>query len=68
MAVALEFSGPDFPATRAALFFTRTYNRVLRPGLAQIVPVKVLDDSELRRAFDPIDAAERWIAKAKVPA
>jgi hypothetical protein len=54
---------------RAALFFTRTYNRVLRPGLAQIVPIEVLDDSELRRAFDQIDAAiERWIAKTKVPA
>jgi hypothetical protein len=54
---------------RAALFLTRTYNRVLRPGLAQIVPIEVLDDSELRRGFDQIDAAiERWIAKAKVPA
>ena len=54
---------------RAALFFTRTYNRVLRPGLAQIVPIEVLDDSELRRGFDQIDAIiERWIEKAKVPA
>ena len=54
---------------RAALFFTRTYNRVLRPGLAQIVPIEVLDDSELRRGFDQIDAViERWIEKAKVPA
>ena len=54
---------------RAALFFTRTYNRVLRPGLAQIVPIEVLDDSELRRGFDQIDAAiDRWIEKAKVPA
>jgi hypothetical protein len=54
---------------RAALFFTRTYNRVLRPGLAQIVPIDVLDDSELRRGFDQIDAViQRWIEKAKVPA
>ena len=54
---------------RAALFFTRTYNRVLRPGLAQIVPIEVLDDSELRRGFDQIDAViDRWIEKAKVPA
>ena len=54
---------------RAALFFTRTYNRILRPGLAQIVPIEVLDDSELRRGFDQIDTAiERWIGKAKVPA
>jgi hypothetical protein len=54
---------------RAALFFTRTYNRVLRPGLAQIVPIEVLDDSELRRGFDEIDQViDRWIEKAKVPA
>jgi hypothetical protein len=54
---------------RAALFFTRTYNRVLRPGLAQIVPIEVLDDSELRRSFDEIDVViDRWIEKAKVPA
>jgi hypothetical protein len=54
---------------RASLFYTRTYNRVLRPGLAQIVPIEVLDDSELRHGFDQIDAViDRWIAKAKVPA
>jgi hypothetical protein len=54
---------------RAALFLTRTYNRLLRPGLAQIVPIEVLDDSELRRGFDQIDAIiQRWIEKAKVPA
>jgi hypothetical protein len=54
---------------RAALFFTRTYNRVLRPGLAQIVPIEVLDDSELRRGFDQIDVViDRWIENAKVPA
>ena len=53
----------------AALLFTRTYTRVLRPGLAQIVPVEVLDDSELRRGFDGIDTViNRWIEKAKVPA
>jgi hypothetical protein len=41
----------------------------LRPGLAQIVPIEVLDDSELRRGFDQIDTAiERWIEKAKLPA
>ena len=54
---------------RAALFFTRTYNRVLRPDLAQIVPIQILDDSELRHGFDQIDAIiDRWIEKAKVPA
>ena len=54
---------------RAALFCTRTYNRILRPGLAQIVPIEVLDDAELRRGFDQIDRViDRWIEKRKVPA
>jgi hypothetical protein len=54
---------------RAALFCTRTYNRILRPGLAQIVPIEVLDDAELRRGFDRIDRViDRWIEKRKVPA
>jgi hypothetical protein len=51
------------------LLLTRTYDRVLRPGLAQIVPIEVLDDSELRRGFNQIDAViQRWIEKAKVSA
>ena len=29
-----------------ALFCTRTYNRILRPGLAQIVPIEAMDDSK----------------------
>ncbi len=54
---------------RTALFCTRTYNRLLRPGLAQIVPIEVLDDSELRRGFDQVDRViDRWIEKRKVPA
>jgi sulfur relay (sulfurtransferase) DsrF/TusC family protein len=41
----------------------------LRPGLAQIVPIEVLDDSKLRNAFDQIDQViDRWIEKRKVPA
>src|ERR1700758_3535829 len=38
--------------SRTILFCTRTYNRLLRPGLAQIVPEEALDDSVLRRGFD----------------
>jgi len=54
---------------RTALFCTRTYNRVLRPGLAQIVPLEALEDTELRRGFDQLDEViERWIEKKKVPA
>jgi hypothetical protein len=54
---------------RAALFCTRTYNRLLRPGLAQIIPEEALDDSDLRRAFDQLDdKIECWIEREKVPA
>jgi hypothetical protein len=54
---------------RAALFCTRIYNRILRPGLALITPEEARDDSDLRRGFDQLDAAiERWIEREKVPA
>jgi hypothetical protein len=54
---------------RTALFCTRTSNRLLRPELAQTVPDEVLDDTELRRAFDKIDSQiERRIQERKVPA
>ena len=54
---------------RTALFCTRTYNRILRPGLAQIIPEEAKDDSDLRRAFDQFDEKiDRWIQKEKVPA
>jgi hypothetical protein len=54
---------------RTALFCTRTYNRILRPGLAQVIPEEALDDSALRRCFDQLDAAmQRWIEDQKVPA
>jgi hypothetical protein len=54
---------------RTALFCTRTYNRILRPGLAQIIPEEALDDSDLRRAFDQFDEKiDHWIRQEKVPA
>jgi len=47
---------------RAALFCTRTYNRLLRPGLALVIPEEALDDSELRRGFDDLDAKiQKWM-------
>ena len=47
---------------RTAMFCARTYNRILRPGLAQIVPIEVLDNSKLRQGFDQIDQViDRWI-------
>jgi DNA-binding HxlR family transcriptional regulator len=37
---------------RAALFFTRTYNRVLRPVLAQVLPSLPARTGSLRRCFN----------------
>jgi hypothetical protein len=54
---------------RTALFCTRAYNRILRPGLAQVIPEAALDDSPVRQRFDQLDAAlEQWIKDQKVPA
>jgi hypothetical protein len=52
-----------------ALFFTRTCARVLRPGLAQIVPEEWADRSHLRRSFDHlIRAIDQFVAEAKLAA
>jgi hypothetical protein len=57
------------PGSRTLLFCTRTYNRLLRPGLAQIMPEEVLDDSELRRGFDEFDRVlDDWIEEKRVSA
>jgi hypothetical protein len=40
---------------RAALFFTRTYNRLLRPGLAAALPGLRSIETPLKHAFDAID-------------
>lgn len=54
---------------RTALFCTRCYNRILRPGLAHIIPDEALDDSPLRRRFDELDAAiDRLIQEQKLVA
>jgi hypothetical protein len=42
---------------RTALFCTRCYNSILRPGLSRIIPEQAVDDSPLRRRFDELDAA-----------
>jgi hypothetical protein len=39
---------------RLALFFTRTYNRLLRPGLAAALPALRAIQSPLKRAFDKL--------------
>lgn len=54
---------------RAALFCTRTYNRILRPGLAQILPEEACEDSSLGQAIHQLDAGiDRWLKEQKVPA
>jgi hypothetical protein len=40
---------------RTALFFTRVYNRLLRPGLGRILPDLSSLPCPLRRAFDKLD-------------
>jgi hypothetical protein len=41
---------------RVALFFTRTYNRLLRPGLAAALPTLRATTTSLKRAFDALTA------------
>ena len=54
---------------RTALFCTRCYNRILRPGLAQVIPKEAPNHSKLRRRFDQLDEAiDEWCATQKVPA
>jgi hypothetical protein len=40
---------------RVALFFTRTYNRLLRPGLAAALPALRAISTPLKRAFDALN-------------
>jgi hypothetical protein len=42
---------------RVALFFTRTYARLIRPGLAQIIPNAPPMNNRLRLRFDQLDTA-----------
>jgi hypothetical protein len=52
---------------RVAFFFTRLYARVLRPGLAQIVPQAPPTNHRLRLRFDQLDLAMKdWIAQANL--
>ena len=54
---------------RAALFFTRAYNRLLRPGLAARHPSLRASDTTLKPAFDKIDQQiNAWINQAKLAA
>jgi hypothetical protein len=52
---------------RVALFFTRSYARVLRPGLAEVIPETAGKDPPLRRAFANLEhAMDQYVAQAKL--
>jgi hypothetical protein len=47
---------------RMILFCTRCHNRLLRPGLAQLLPEEALPGTTLRRRFDQLDQAiAQWL-------
>ena len=52
---------------RVALFFTRSYARVLRPGLAEVIPEAAEYDPPLRRAFVSLERAmDQYVEQAKL--
>jgi hypothetical protein len=54
---------------RAALFFTRSYTRILRSGLAFAVPGHRAVDTPLKRCFDNLEKEiQAWTNKAKLAA
>ena len=54
---------------RTALFFTRVYARLLRPGLARLAPTAPPGDTLLRPYFDKLEGAiDRYIAQAHLAA
>jgi len=54
---------------RTAWLFTRTYSRILRPGLGRILPELSAPNGSLRRCFDKLDQqVNSWIGEAKLAA
>jgi hypothetical protein len=52
---------------RYALFFTRSYDRLLRPGLAAVLPDQAQTDSHLRACFRQLESAmTSWTVQAKL--
>jgi len=52
---------------RCALFLTRTYDRLLRPGLSAVLPDQVPFDSTLRSSFRNLEQAmDSWTEQAKI--
>lgn len=54
---------------RTALFFTRVYARILRPGVARLAPTVAPDAAMLRPYFDRLEnALDQWVAHASLAA
>jgi len=54
---------------RVTLFFTRTYARLLRPGLAHVTAEIDTANSPLRHAFNQVESIlTQWIAREKLAA
>ena len=54
---------------RSGWFFTRTYSRILRPGLGKILPELSTPNGPLRRCFDKLDQqVKSWVREAKLAA
>jgi hypothetical protein len=54
---------------RTALFFTRTYARVIRPGLSIVMPEQAPNNSALRSSFEALETAmDNWCQHAKLAA
>lgn len=52
---------------RYALFFTRAYDRLLRPGLSAVLPDPAITDSALRASFRQLEEAmDSWTEQAKL--
>jgi hypothetical protein len=52
---------------RHALFLTRSYDRLLRPGLAAVLPERAVIPSTLRASFRQLEAATTlWAERAKL--
>jgi hypothetical protein len=54
---------------RTALFFTRAYARLIRPGYAQLVDARETADTRLRQPLERFEAAlDRWASDAELAA
>jgi hypothetical protein len=54
---------------RVAMFCTRTYARILRPGLGLVLPTTSSFPSALRRSFDKLEQEiNSWVDQAKMAA